>query len=259
MLSLRRVIIILFSVLILPINAIAWSCKAHTFIAQEAGLMNPEAACFPDLSKKEEESLLGAFHWHDAAPDTVVTTDYIDQYQITEGMYVKANSPESKPIKVRVPDPAGVLYWKILELYQHMKGKEGWEYEYYLTNIAHYIGDLSQPLHNFPYGDAPASNGRSYHEIGQWAKEHHTEFDDVLDTVLPLKGKEKEDLESKIRTLQIRSTDDLKRAIAKIANSSIALANKCFLDKRNITKDEALKQIAESVSLLRAVIKDTKK
>lgn len=257
--SLNRIVITILSVLIFSTNAQAWSCKTHIFIAQEVGIKNPELACFPDLSKKENDTLLGPFHWHDAAPNTTVTPEYIDQYQITEGMYIKVVSPESKPIKIKVPDPSGVLYWKILELYQKIKGRTGWEYDYYMANIAHYVSDLSQPLHNFPYGDEPASDGKSYPEIGLWNKEHHGEFDDVLDSYLPLNTERSKIFHNMITPTRITSIDDLKKEIAKIANSSIALANECYSEKRLITRDEALKQVAMSVSLLRAIIESTRK
>jgi hypothetical protein len=245
-------------ILVFSGNVFGWSCKTHTFIGSEAGVKNPEFTCIPDISREENNSLLGPFHWHNASPNTIVTPDYIDQYQITEGMYVKLGAPESKQIKIRVPNSSGVLYWKILELYQKMRGKKGWEYDYHLINIAHYVGDLSQPLHNFPYASEPASDGKSYPEIGLWAKEHHGEFDAALDSHLPLKGNENEIFQTMITSIQITSLEDLKREISKIANSSITLANKCYSEKRPITNDEALRQVAMSVSLLNAIIKSTK-
>lgn len=255
----KEIVTMILGLLLLSTNALAWSCKTHIFIAQEAGIENPETVCFPDLSKKENESLLDPFHWHDASPNTCVTPDYIDQYQIIEGMYVKVGYSESKPIKIRAPDPSGVLYWKILELYQKLQRAIGWEYNYYLSNIAHYIGDLSQPLHNFPYEDKPASDGKAYPEIGLWAKEHHGEFDDALDSYLPLDEKTGKTFEIMITKDKVASVEDLKRKISKIANSSITLANKCYSERRIITKDEALKQIAMSVSLLKGIIESTHK
>lgn len=62
-----------------------------------------------------------------------------------------------------------------------------------------------------------------------------------------------------IKSIQITSLDDLKMELAKIANSSIALANKCYYEKRIITKDEALRQVAMSVALLKGIIESTKK
>jgi hypothetical protein len=219
---------------------------------------NPQYANFPDVSRNENMSLLGHYHWHDASPSTIVTPDYVDQYQIAVGDYVKIGAGDSRPVKIRVPDHAGVLYWEILELYQKMKGKTGWEYDYYLFNIAHYVGDLSQPLHNFPYGSEPASDGKIYEEIGRWAKENHRAFDDILESSLPLDRKTEKTFDSWIDVPSIKSLDDLKREISKVANHSIALANKCYADRRIITKEEALKQIAKSVSLLKAIIASTK-
>lgn len=235
-----------------------WSSATHTFIAQKAGVPNPEYANFPDVSRNENYSLLVPLHWHDAAPSTIVTPDYIDQYQTTVVEYVKAGACESRPIKIKVPDHAGVLYWKILELYQQMKGKTGWEYDYYLFNIAHYVGDLSQPLHNFPYGNEPASDGKIYSEIGVWSKENHRAFDDILESSFPLDPKADRTFDSWIAVPSIRSVDDLKREISSVANHSIALAKRCYSERRIITKDEALKQVAMSVALLKGIIASTK-
>lgn len=153
--DIRRSFIIAVSLLAFVSNAFGWSCETHTYIAFEAGVKNPETACFPDLSREENRDLLGPFHWHNAAPNTFVTPDHIDRYQIREGKYVKEGSPDSKPIMLKVPDPAGILYWKIVRLYEEMRRTTGWKYDYYLSNIAHYVGDLSQPLHNFLYGEDP--------------------------------------------------------------------------------------------------------
>lgn len=256
---LRSVFICIFTIFLLSTDALAWSSKGHMFIAQEAGMTNPETACFPDLSRNEEYDLLVRYHWHDAAPNTIVTPDYIDRYQISKGAYVKVGSPPgSSPIKIRVPDPTGVLYWEIVELYKKLKGSRGWEYDYYLSNIAHYVGDLSQPLHNFPYDGSPASDGKIYPEVGKWSKEHHAKFDDALDSGLPLRTEKKAAFEKMVIPIKIESADDMKKEISKVANSSISLANKCYSQRRIITGEEALKQVALSVSLLRAIIDSTK-
>ena len=256
-----RVFVLCITILIIHLSspcAFSWSSLTHTFIAEKAGVPNPQYSNFPDLSRNENYSLLLPYHWHDAAPNTIVTSDYIDQYQITVGEYVRADACESKPIKIRVPDHAGVLYWKIVELYQQMKGKTGWEYDYYLFNVAHYVGDLSQPLHNFPYDNDPASDGKIYSEIGAWSKEKHRAFDDVLESSFPLDQKTEKIFNTWIAVPSIKSLEDLKREISKVANHSIALANRCYSEKRIITKEEALRQIAKSVSLLKAIMAGTK-
>lgn len=250
-------VIVLVS-LALPTTAFSWSPLTHIFIAQRAGVPVPQYATFPDLMRNENYALFAPFHWHNAAPSTKVTPDYIDHFQITVGDYVKLGEEHKRPIRIRVPDPAGVLYWKILTLYQEMKDKKGFEYDYYLLNIAHYVGDLSQPLHNYPHGDLPASDGKVYEHIGMWSKKNHRDFDYILDTYLPLDKTSERLFQSWIAPLRIDSIEDLKREIANIANESIALANRCYREQRMLTKEEALRQIAKSVSLLKAIIRSTK-
>lgn len=239
-------------------SAWGWSCKAHLFIAREAGVPNPHTACYPDLAKKENGGLLGPYHWHNAAPDTKVDPAYIDRYQVREDLFVGAGATGSKPIRIKVPDPAGVLYWKIVETYRLLKGSAGWEYEYYLSNMAHYVGDLSHPLHNFPYGAEPAGDGKPYPEQGSWATGMHQDFDTALDPYIPLSGEEAGRFAAMVRPPAIPSSDDLKNEIAKVANSAISLADTCYTGKRMMSRDEALKQAAMSVSLLKAIAESTR-
>lgn len=252
-------IVLMLSALILASsNVFAWSCKAHRFIAREAGIKDPDMACFADLSREENAMLLAPFHWHNASPDTVVTVDYIDRFKVEEkSWYISSDLSEQKPIQIKVPAPSGVLYWKIMDLYKEMQGKTGWDYKFYLVNVAHYIGDLSNPLHNFPYESEPASDGKAYPEIGSWANRNHDSFDLILDPYLPLDEKGKRLFRSSLVSVKINSAYDLKKEIAAIANSAIALANRCYSEKRNMSREEATKQVARSVSLLRAVMAST--
>jgi hypothetical protein len=253
-----RILAALVMIWLLPVAAWGWSCKTHLFIAREAGIANPHTACYPDLAKKENDGLLGPYHWHNAAPDAKIDADYIDQFQVRDDFFVTSGSKESKPTKIRVPDPAGVLYWKIVEIYRTMKGSTGWEYEYYLSHIAHYVGDLSQPLHNFPYGRDPAGDGKPYPEAGAWAKRMHQDFDAALDPSLPLSGAEAGRFTAMVKPPAILSIDDLKKEIARVANTAISLANACYSEKRVIGRDEALNQAAMSVSLLKAIAESTR-
>jgi len=244
--------------LLLAGNAPAWSCKTHVFIARDAGVPNPHTACWPDLAKKENDALLGSYHWHNAAPDAKIDPAYVDRYQVREELFPPAGITGSRTMKIRVPDPAGVLYWKIVETYRALKNAAGWEYEYYLSNITHYVGDLSQPLHNFPYGTDPAGDGKSYPEQGTWARRMHQDFDTALDPFIPLSGDEARHFAAMVRPPSIGSDEDLKRAIAEIANKAISLANGCYSGKRAISREEALAQAAGSVSLLKAIVESTR-
>jgi hypothetical protein len=242
-----------------PGNALAWHSRTHTFMAQKAGLPNPEFSNFADLSREENKALLGPFHYHNAAPHATVTPAYIDRFSVREEEFVPADRKNAGPINIRVPHPAGVLYGKIVDLYSAMKGKSGWEYAYCALMIAHYIGDLSQPLHNIVHGDRRAGDGRTYPALGAWAKENHTAFDAVLESFFPLDRTMDAFFDAQAVSISVASADDLKREIAKIANASLALANRCYAEKRLLTAEEALKQTALSVSLLKAVLADTRR
>ncbi len=240
-----------------------WSAETHMFIATEAGLEYPVTACFPDLSKKDNDKLLGPYHWHNAAPATVVDAAYIDKYPVKSGTYVKKSSQEFGPaeaISIRVPHPAGVLYWVIIEQYNKLlklHGKQGWERDYYLATLAHYVADLSMPLHNFPHGKSPASDGQVYEGIGTWAVKKHGTFDSALDAWLPLTPAKRQQFEALLTPVSLFTESQLKAEVAKIANKSIALANKCYSEGRVMTKDEALAQAALSVSLLKAMVESS--
>lgn len=239
-------------------NLFAWSFKTHIFISKMAGIDKyAEVTCFPDIFRKENPSILNQFHYHDASPDTLITPEYIDKYKVEEVNI----TIYGRKIKINVPHPSGVLYWKIVDIYEKMKKldktnfQDQTTYKYYLITIAHYIGDLSQPLHNFPYGKKVASDGKIYLEEGKWNKENHKEFDFILDPYLPLRGEKLSKFKNMIKQIKINSTEDLKKEISEIANSSISLARKCYSEKRILTVDEALSQISKSVSLISAIIK----
>ncbi len=230
-----------------------WSCKTHTFIADQAGMKNPEYACIPDEVRHENYNLMIQFHYHSAAPDAVVTPEYIQRYNVRTANV----KDEGNTISIKIPDRSGVLYWKILDLYNKMnkKGLQEFQYNYYLMSIAHFIGDLSQPLHNYPYGQKPAADGKIYESHGIWSAEKHGEFDYALDSAYPLSKEDMDYLLKKISIINIKNSDDLSREVANIANSSIALANTCFKEKRGMSRREALDRVAMSVSLLKAVLK----
>ncbi|MGC8796478.1 S1/P1 nuclease [Thermodesulfovibrio sp.] len=256
----RRIInyTIFLLILIFYSYANAWDCKTHAYIAQKAGIRIPEAACMPDIIRDENYELLAPMHYHNAAPNTVVTPEYIDKYAVKE---VTVNI-DGRTIKILLPHQAGVLYWKIVNLYEKMKSLDKTKpdnrlsYEYYLVTIAHYIGDLSQPLHNFPYSDSSASDGKIYIDEGAFNKEYHIKFDEAFDSYIG-KPQTEEKLNKALKEIKISNTENLKNEISKIANSAIKIANQCYKEKRMPTEEELIEQISWSVSLLKAVIKST--
>lgn len=240
-------------------NSYGWDCTTHAYIAKKAGVRIPEAACMPDIIRDENYALLAPFHYHNAAPQTIVTPDYIDKFAVEE----RTVSIDGRQIKILLPHQAGVLYWKIVDLYKKMKNidktklDDKLSYEYYLVTIAHYIGDLSQPLHNFPYSDEPASDGKIYSKEGSFNKENHIKFDESFTGYLSSDPKINEKIERAIQNIDISSVEDLKNEMSKIANSAIQIAKNCYREDRLPTEQEIIKQVSWSISLLKAVIKST--
>lgn len=232
-------------------DACAWSCRTHAFIAAQAGMKNPEAACIPDAARNDNRSLLTPFHYHNAAPGTAVTPEYIKRHAVVQREYVPKDDPGGRPLSILVPHPSGVLYWKLVDLYKKIGSAQySFEYSYARMSIAHFIGDLSQPLHNYPHGNQRAADGKAYAEAGLWAKENHAAFDNRYDALLPRLGP--------VAAIRIDSEDDLMREVARMANAAIVLADRCYRDgRRAMTDEEAASQVAQSVSLLKAVLEST--
>jgi hypothetical protein len=100
---------------------------------------------------------------------------------------------------------------------------------------AHYIGDLSQPLHSILYSD--------------YNKKKHTKTDGVInDGIL-------DNLEAiKVYPIEIKTEEDLSKEIARIANISMTLGYKLESEGRLLSREEAYQQIGNSGSLMKAVL-----
>jgi hypothetical protein len=143
-------------------------------------------------------------------------------------------------------DGEGHLYGAILaslrEYASRLKEKGS---EYHLAFCAHYIGDLSQPLHNIPYDD--------------FNKEHHAGNDgaageDVLQQISKIK---KHMYQVNLRSVIFE--EDLAKEIALIANKARLLGYELKKGNRNLSQEEAYIQSAQSASLFKAVLKHVSK
>ena len=134
-------------------------------------------------------------------------------------------------------DPRGHLYGAILaSLRQYRRDVEQGKYgQYHLAYFAHYVGDLSQPLHNTVWNDFNKVNHRAFDAILEG------EVLDRLDKI-------------KIYHMKIKSEKDLAREIARIANISKQYGYWFEKESRLITKEEAYAQISHSASLLKAIL-----
>jgi hypothetical protein len=266
-------ILVFLAVFVFSGAAFGWSCKTHKFIALKAGLSSAlDAVCCPDTCNDENEDAISPLHYYNAAPSTEVSPEYLDRTVEMLFVILYPYLPEPEQIKIKVPNKSGALYWEILELYKDMKGKKEKGEKVYFSTIAHFVGDLSQPLHNFPYEDELASDGKRYSRQGKWATEKTGEdkygneekrhgdfdhaFDDFIDENLQIGNDPKDcskSFEAKITPVSIESLNDLRLEISRIANSSIRIANTCYKGKRDMKTDEVFIQVGMSVSLLKAI------
>jgi hypothetical protein len=113
--------------------------------------------------------------------------------------------------------------------------KKGKYAEYHLAFCAHYVGDLSMPLHNTLYNE--------------YNRKYHTIIDGIIND-------EELDNLSKIEVypIEIRSEEDLTREVARIANLSMTLGYKLEQEGRLLSKEEAYRQVSHSAHLVQGNI-----
>ncbi len=207
-----------------PPPAFAWHDETHLAIARAAGYAKWFNAAGADIVKVKAPTVEQTNHYVNNPFGTVVTADVV----------------KAQVARYDTEEPTGHLYGAVLAavrnyLAEKAKGKYS---EYHLAFAAHYLGDLSMPLHNTPYD--------SFNE-----KQHAAVDGLVNDEVLANLGR------LRIEKIRIGSEDDLAREVARLANASIALGQKIERDSRLPTKAEVYRQLGRSASLLRAVLKYT--
>jgi len=134
-------------------------------------------------------------------------------------------------------DLVGHLYGAIIaSVRDYLKEKDEGKYgEYHLAFCSHYVGDLSQPLHNTVYNFYNRRNHKAIDGIIN---------DEVLDNVDKIK----------IYPIKLESENDLAKEIARIANLSLKKGYQIQDEKRLLTKEEAYEQISHSASLFKAIL-----
>jgi hypothetical protein len=219
---------VLLVMLLLPSPGYSWHDRTHIAVAKAAGYQYWFNVAGPDIAKVKAGDIEVKNHYFDNDENVAITDKLVlDQIQ----RYNKPNDRE------------GHLYGAIIAAvhdYLHTKA-EGKYAEYPMAFAAHYVGDLSQPLHNVPYDG--------------FNKEHHQANDGIVeDSVLDKIGEiEKNMYEIKVRPDHL--DEDLAREIVRIAKISRDLAAKMKTDNRNMTKEEAFNQLGHSASLLKAVLR----
>jgi hypothetical protein len=138
-------------------------------------------------------------------------------------------------------DSHGHLYGAIIaSVREYLKKKASGKYgEYHLAFCAHYVGDLSQPLHNIEYNI--------------FNQNHHKDIDGVNDEGI-LNSLDK----IKVYPIRIDSEEDLAKEIARIANQAMILGYKLEEENRLLTKEEAYQQVNHSTSLFKSILEYVK-
>ncbi len=203
------------------VNTFAWHDETHIAIAKAAGYKKWYNAAGADMTKIKAGKKEGLNHFVNNPPDTVVT-----QHMVLK--QVK---------KYNRLDLSGHLYGAIIaSLRDYIKTTgEGKYAQYHLAFCAHYVGDLSQPLHNSLYNDYNEEN-------------HQTTDGTINDEVLDHPEK------IQIYPIVIHTESELAEEIAKLANLSLKKANQIEKEKRLLSKNEAYAQISHSASLFKAIL-----
>ena len=205
----------------IPDPSDAWFDETHVAIAKATGYSKWFNAVGPDMIRVKLGSKEGDNHFVNNPRGTTITPDMV------MGQVKKYNTE----------DPAGHLYGAIIASVQaYLKDKKEGKYaEYHLAFCAHYVGDLSQPLHNIE------------HDI--FNKIHHRDIDGIINEEI-LDHLDK----IKIYPIRIDSEEAIAKEIARIANLSITRGYKLEDENRILTKEEAYEQIGHSVSLFKAIL-----
>jgi len=208
----------------------AWHDQTHLTVAKAAGLESWYNAAGPDLAKIKAGHIESYNHFFNNNAEAEVTSrmvfDQIERYNQRNILL----------------DTEGHNYGAIIaSLRAYEKDLRAGKYaKYHLAYCAHYIADLSQPLHNIPYD----AFNQTFHDINDGIVEA---------TILAAPQK----IVQHMYDMQLSQDDfetDLAREIARIANITRKLGYKLRAENRSITKAEAYVQLGHSASLLKAVL-----
>jgi len=229
--NLRIKLIVFLLILFIITNlstAFGWHDETHLAIAKAAGYNKWYNAVGADITKTKAGSIEFYNHYFNNNNDIEVTPEMV---------LSQINKYNDRA------DKEGHLYGAIIaSLREYKKTAEAGRYpEYHIAFCAHYVGDLSQPLHHIPYD----AFNRTHHVINDGVVEN-----EVLKNIALI--------EKNMYPINLRPylfEEDLSREIARIANLSRMLGHKLKTENRDITKEEAYLQLGHSASLLMAILK----
>ncbi len=207
--------------------AFSWHDETHLAVAKAAGYDKWYNTTGADITKIKAGTIERYNHYYDNPFNREVTPEMVLR------QVMRYNSPNHKE---------GHLYGAIIAslrdyVYSSKKGKYA---AYYIAFCAHYIADLSQPLHNIPYDD--------------FNQKHHVTNDGIVENEVLRNISQ---IKKNMGSLSLSADNfekDLAKEIARIANNARQLGHKLKKENRNMTKEEAYKQLGKSASLIHAVL-----
>jgi hypothetical protein len=212
-----------FLIAILYGNSYSWHDETHIAIVKASGYRKWFNATGADMAKLKAGNAERYNHYVNNSRGTTVTPRSVLQQA--------ENYNNSADIE-------GHLYGAIIASirdYLKAKDKKNKYVEYHLAFCAHYVGDLSQPLHNTVYNIYNIKNHKIIDGIIN---------DEVLDNMDRIK----------VYPIKIKSEKDLANEIARIANLSLRKGYQIQDEKRRLSKTEAYEQISHSASLFKAIL-----
>jgi len=213
----------LFALMLASYSSIssAWFDETHIAVAKVAGYQKWFNAAAPDIARVKLGEKEDHNHFVNNPRGTVITPEKV----------------LAQVEKYNQIDPSGHLYGAIIaSVREYIEVRKKGRYaEYHLAYAAHYIGDLSQPLHHTLYEDF----NRQYH-----SKMDGIVNDEILDNLDKIK----------VYSIEIKTEQDLAGEIARIANLSLVLGYKLEDEGRLLTREETYIQLAHSASLMKAVL-----
>ena len=213
----------LFALMLASYSSIssAWFDETHIAVAKVAGYQKWFNAAAPDIARVKLGEKEDHNHFVNNPRGTVITPEKV----------------LAQVEKYNQIDPSGHLYGAIIaSVREYIEVRKKGRYaEYHLAYAAHYIGDLSQPLHHTLYEDF----NRRYH-----SKMDGIVNDEVLDNLDKIK----------VYPIEIKTEQDLAGEIARIANLSMVLGYKLEDEGRLLTKEETYIQLSHCSSLMKAVL-----
>lgn len=226
--------VVLSFVMLLASQAQAWHDHTHLTVCKAAGYDMWYHCAGPDIAKIKAGDVESFNHWFNNNAQAEVTPEMvlkqIERYNKNSILF----------------DTEGHLPGAIvasLRVYENDR-RIGKYAKYHLVYCAHYIGDLTMPLHNIAYDD--------------FNQKHHGANDGIVEkTILNEPGKIKKYMYS-IGLSNNNFEEDLAREVARIANLSRKLGYRLRAENRDMTKQEAYIQLGHSASLIKAVLEHYK-